>query len=118
MNDNASKLAAITRMRTVLLVIYVSPLFFLFAYFGDPGRGRAATIMAALILLVAQLYWNYKREAWFWLTLVVVVVFHTSVLFLVPWNNNNYPGLVLLPLALPDFGVIYGAFRLVERSMI
>lgn len=33
-----------------------------------------------------------------------------------PWGNRDYPGVVLLPLALVDFAVVCGILKLVEKT--
>jgi hypothetical protein len=44
-----------------------------------------------------------------------VTISHIPLILLVPWTNRDYPGIALLPLALPDFVIIYGVFKLVEK---
>jgi uncharacterized membrane protein YedE/YeeE len=104
----------LTEKSVILIALCASPLFFLFAFLGDLGRGRAAGIGGFVILLCVRIFWSLRRRILFWLTLGIVSLCHVPPVFLIPWNNRSYPSIVLLPFALPDFAIVYGAFKLVE----
>jgi hypothetical protein len=114
-NDPKQVLDTLTKKSAILLALCASPLFFLLAYLGDPGRGRAAAICAFVILLCAKIFWSLRRRILFWLTLTIVTLCHVPLILLIPWTNKNYPGVVLLPFAFPDFAIVYGALKLVEK---
>ena len=108
------RLDQITKKSVILTTLSVSPLFFLFVYFGDPGRGRAAGVGAAVIAVCARMFWDLRKHIWYWLALIVAVLCNAALVAFIPWNSNEYPGIVLLPIALPDFAAVYGAFKLIE----
>ena len=54
---------------------------------------------------------------WFWATISILVLLHVPLVLLVPWSNKNYPGVVLLPLALLDLAVVYSSIKLAEKLM-
>ena len=113
--DPKQVLDTLTEKSSILLALCASPLFFLFAYLGDPGRGRAAAISAFLILLCAKIFWSLRKYVLFWFALTIVTFSQIPLIWLIPWSNRDYPGVVLLPLALPDFVIIYGILKLVEK---
>jgi hypothetical protein len=113
MTEDDSKQFAdtLTKSSAIAIGLCSLPLYLVLAYFGQPGRWRAAAICASLIIAVARGFWESRRSAWFWITLSIVVLTHVLLILLVPWNNTNYPGVVLLPLGLLDFGLIYQCFK-------
>ena len=113
--DPKQVLDSLTEKSSILLALCASPLFFLFVYLGDPGRGRAAAISAFLILLCAKIFWSLRKYVLFWFALTIVTLSQIPLIWLIPWSNRDYPGVVLLPLALPDFAIIYGILKLVEK---
>jgi len=113
--DPKQVLDSLTEKSSILLALCASPLFFLFVYLGDPGRGRAAAISAFLILLCAKIFWSLRKYVLFWFALTIVTFSQIPLIWLIPWSNRDYPGVVLLPLALPDFVIIYGILKLVEK---
>jgi hypothetical protein len=88
---------------------------FLFAYFGDPGRGRAAAICLAVIIVAARARWSLKKYAWFWWTLTIVIVLHIPLIVLVPWTSTSYPGITLLPVAVVDYAIVWACIKLAEK---
>ena len=112
---NVTKLDQITKTSGIVITLCISPLFFLFLYIGDPGRGRAAVIGAGVIAVCARMFWDLRGRLSFWLVLVVAIICNAALVLLIPWGSNEYPGVVLVPIALPDFGLVYGAFILSEK---
>lgn len=110
-----SRFDPLTKKSVILLTLCASPLFFAFLYFGDPGRGRAAMGGAALIILCARMFWDLRTDIWFWLAVMIAAVCNAALVMVIPWNNTDYPGIVTLPVALPDFVLVYGVFKLGER---
>jgi hypothetical protein len=39
------------------------------------------------------------------------------IVLLIPWNNRNLTGISLLPVAVLDYGLVYGCVKLVEKMM-
>ena len=115
-SDSRRLFDTLTRTSAIVIALCASPLYFLFAYLGDPGRGRAAAICAFIIIAIARGSWASRKRAWFWITLTIVALLHVPLILLIPWNNENYPGVVLLPFALLDFALVYGCFILARRT--
>ena len=106
---------SLTKKSVILLSLCALPVYLLFACLGDPGRGRAATVGASVILLCAKIFWSFRKRVLFWVALTIVTLCHIPLILLIPWNNRDYPGIVLLPFALPDFAIVYGILKLVEK---
>ncbi|HEV2646343.1 MAG TPA: hypothetical protein VGU46_08280 [Acidobacteriaceae bacterium] len=107
----------LTRTSALVTALCSSPLYFLFAYLGDPGRGTAAAMCMFVVITSARAFWDGRKSIWFWVTLVIVVLLHTPFILLVPWSNRSYPGIVLAPVGLVDFGFSYGFFALAQKAM-
>ncbi len=99
----------------IVLALCASPLFFLFTFLGDPGRGRAAAVCAFVILTSAKIYWSLKRHVPFWVALLIATLLQIPLALLNPWANKSYPGVVLLPLALVDLAVVCGILKLAAK---
>ena len=101
---------------SIVIALCASPLFFLFALLGDPGRGRAAAVCAFVIILCARIFWSLRRHVLFWFALMIAIPCQIPLVVLNPWTNRDYPGVVLLPLALVDLAVVCGILKLVEKT--
>jgi len=99
----------------LLAGLLASLVFFLFAHFGEPGRGMAAAIGLGILIFAARARWDLKREVWYWIAIAIVAGCQTPLVLFVPWTNKSYPGLELLPIGVLDFALIYGAFKLVDK---
>ena len=106
-----------TRRWTLVVIICSLPAFLLLAWFGDPGRGRAAGIAICSIMFAARAVWSWSRHDWFWVTLGILTVLHVALVAVIPWTSKSYPGLTLLPIAALDYGIVYGCIKLVEKVM-
>jgi len=73
-------------------------------------------ISAGLIVVVLKYFWDLRNRVWFWLTITFIVSLHVALILLIPWPDNDYRGVQLLPFALLDFGIVYGIIRLVESA--
>ena len=72
-------------------------------------------IGAAVIAVCAKMFWDLRCSVWFWLALTFVAFCNTALIAFISWNSKEYPGIVLLPAALPDFALVYGIFKIVEK---
>lgn len=101
----------------LLLVIVCGAIpFLLFAFLlNEPGRGRAAAIATAVIMYAVKGRWNLREYTWFWVVLTIIVALHVLLVLLVPWTSKSYPGLLLFPVAVADFAIVWGCFKLAEK---
>jgi len=113
--DSKQVFESLNKKSVILLALCALPVFLIFAALGDPGRGRAAAVVLFVILLCGRIFWSLRRLVLFWIALTFVTLCHIPLILLIQWNNRDYPGIVLLPFALPDFAIVYGIFKLVEK---
>jgi hypothetical protein len=115
MNENQSP-DVFTRKWLLVVIVCMVPPIILFR--GELGRARAAAISVAVFLTVTRACWNLRKYPLFWVTAAILLTFHVFLVLLIPWSNESYPGgYALLPVALLDYGVMYGCFKLVEKLM-
>ncbi len=92
------------------------PVLFLFIYLGKAEVGFTACIVLAMFMIAVRLRWKLRRYAWFWATIVFVLLLHVPFLFLVRWPQSNVPTIAYsLPLGVVDFLLISGALGLAEK---
>jgi hypothetical protein len=115
-NDNQA-IDVFSRKWLLIVILCGVPIFFLFAVMGDPGRGRAAGISVAVGMTAIRACWNLRNHVWFWVTVAIMIGLHTLLIVLVHWTSASYPAFSLLPVALSDYGIVYGSFKLVEKVM-
>jgi hypothetical protein len=106
---------SLTQGWAILAGICTSPLYILFVYFGDSGRGRAAWVSVGMIALAVRLVWDLNKRVWFWVTIAIIVAIHVPVILFIPWGDQNLSYVALLPLGLLDLAITYGTIRLVEN---
>lgn len=96
-------------------VALTSPLFLVFAAFGEPGKGRAAWMCAGVFLIVAKVRWDLRHQAWFWWTMAALLALHLPLVLLVPWTSKWIPAALIFPILVPDLVLIFVCIRLVEK---
>lgn len=117
-NRHKQSIDSVTQKWAIVAGICTSPLFILFTYFGDPGRGRAAWVSAISLATATRFLWDLRRCVWFWLTISIIALLHVPLILLVPWPPlKQLTYIALLPAGLLDFGIAYGIIRLVENMM-
>lgn len=93
--------------------------FLLFAFLlNDPGRGRAAAIATMVIMYAVRGRWNLRRYSWFWVVLTAIVAAHVLLVLFVSWTSKSYPGLLLFPVAVLDFAIVWGCLKLAQKVMM
>ena len=105
----------ITRKWGFLAGVCTSPVFILFAYLGDPARGRAAWISAGIVFVIIRAFWGLRKRLWFWTTVTMIAFLHVPLILFIPWGNQPLSYVALLPVGLSDFGASYGIIRLMEK---
>ena len=116
-SEQRRSFASLTSRSGVLVGVCCSPLLLLFVYFGDPGRGMAAFISAGVIVIGVRYFWDLKNRVWFWMSIALVVGLHVALVLVIPWPDKDWRGIQYLPIALLDFGIVYGIIRLVESAL-
>jgi hypothetical protein len=57
-----------------------------------------------------------EESPWFWVCIVFSVAVQAPFILLVPWGNRSLSGISLLPVAVVDYGILYGCMKLVEKA--
>jgi hypothetical protein len=115
--SNQQPIDVFTRKWLLIESSFAIPIFFLFAVLGDPGRGRAAGICVYTLMTAICALWNLNRHIWFWVTAALMVILHASLVLVVPWPSGSFPAFSLLPVAVLDYGIVYGFIKLAEMMM-
>lgn len=115
-NDNQS-IDVFSRKWLLVVILCMVPPFLLFALQGDPGKGRAAAICTGVLMTAIRALWSLKSHVWFWVTAALMVIFHASLVLFVPWPSGSFPAYSLLPVAVLDYGIVWGCIKLVEKLM-
>ncbi len=116
-NRHKQALNSLTRGWALLVLICTLPIYILFVYLGDSGRGRAAWVSTGVITFAARLLWDLKTRVWFWVTLAIIALLHVPMILLIPWGDQNLSYVALLPAGLLALGIAYGIIRLVENTI-
>jgi len=117
MGENKHKQSrdSITKKWAILLVICTTPIYILFLYLGDPGRGQAATVSAMMIAIAARFFWDLRNCVWFWMTITIIALLHVPFILLIAWPFKQLTYIAALPFGLADFGIAYGIIQLAEN---
>ena len=105
----------LTKKFGVIAAICTCPLLFILSSQGQKGRGMIAAVVAIVIIIAVRLFWELRRNVWFWIAIVLIVAIHLPVIFLIPWPNSHARGAGLSVIGLPDFFLVYGIFKLVHK---
>jgi len=115
--DHNSPFDRLTKKAAWVVTLIAVVLYFVFEYVGGAAEARAASICAGMVITCVWMRWDLRKQTWFWVTVAVLSLLQVPLVTMVPWTNKNYPGVVLLPGALLDLGVIYGGIKLVEKLL-
>jgi hypothetical protein len=106
---------SITRKWVILTAICTLPIWALYAYLGDPGRGQAAWVISVAICFAARYFWDLRNRVWFWITIALIVLLHIPLIVLIPWPFKQLTYIAALPFAFADFGIAYGMIQAAEN---
>jgi hypothetical protein len=114
-NKHKQSRDSITKKWALLAVICTTPIYILYNYLGDPGRGQAAWVSVMMIALAARFFWDLRNRLWFWMTITTITLLHVPLILLIPWPFKQLTYIAALPFGLADFGIAYGIIKLAER---
>jgi hypothetical protein len=115
---SAENVTARTVKKSGFIALLLSlPVAIVVSHFVDPGRGRAAGVSLALMILAVRAFWYLRRQAWFWMAVAALTVIHVVLVVAVPWTNKSFPAPALWPVGIADFAAICGFIKLVEKAM-
>jgi hypothetical protein len=107
----------LTAKAAYLVLLCSLPILIVLAILGKVWLGFGAWICTGLVVLVARARWDLRRHIWFWMIIVFAELLQIPIVLLMPWNNRSLTWFSFLPVAVLDYGIIYGCVRLVEKTM-
>ncbi len=103
----------------LLVVLFVSPIIILFAMVDDYRQGMTAAICVGIVIVIMKTFWVMKNYGWFWITVVIFLIMHMPIIVYFPIPaSQHFSVLVLMPLALMDFVVLYKIMDRVARHKL
>ncbi len=115
-DSEAPKEKSSTDWSGTIIGVMLLPVFFVFAFLGKAELGFNVMLVLGLVMIAVRLRWKLRRYAWFWGTIVFVLLLHIPFLSLVHWPQSRVPTIAYsLPLGIVDFLLISGAISLAQR---
>jgi hypothetical protein len=114
--EEAPKEKSRTDWSGTIIGVSLWPVFFIFVFLGKAELGFNVMLVLGMVVLAVRLRWKLRSHAWFWATIVLVLLLHIPFLFLVHWPQTNVPTIAYsLPLGIADFLLISGAISLAQK---
>ena len=107
----------LTAKAAYLVLLCSLPILIVLAILGRVWLGFGAWICTGLVILVARTRWDLRKHIWFWMVIVLAEVLQIPIVVLLPWSNRSLTWFSFMPVAVLDYGIIYGGVRLVEKMM-
>ena len=115
-DSEAPKEKSPTDWSGTIIGVMLLPVFFVFVFLGKAELGFNVMLVLGLVMIAVRLRWKLRRYAWFWATIVFVLLLHIPFLFLVHWPQSRVPTIAYsLPLGIVDFLLISGSISLAQR---
>jgi hypothetical protein len=106
----------LTGKSAYLALLLALPVFILICILGKWEIGIGAWICAGLVLLIVRQRWDLRRRLWFWIVIATAFLLQVPLVLLIPWDDRNLTGISLLPVAVLDYGLVYGCIKLIENA--
>ena len=100
-----------------LIPLCSSRLLVIFFFVGGLQLGIGAWICFTFVMLVVRIRWDLRKHIWFWITIGLGMLLQIPLVFAIPWNDGNLTWIILFPIAILDYGFVYGCVKLVEKMM-
>jgi hypothetical protein len=107
----------LTPQGAYLILLCSLPILIVFALLGKIWLGFGAWICSGLVMLVVRTRWDLRKHVWFWIAIVFAELLQIPIVLLIPWRDRNLTWIVFLPVAVLDFGLVYGCIKSVEKMM-
>ena len=113
--DSKGPTRELTSKSAYIAVLYSLPVMVILACFGKWEMGIGAGICAGIVVLIVKSHWDLRGSPWFWLSIGVAILLQVPIVMLIPWGNRGLTGMSLLPVAVVDYGLVYGSVKLAEK---
>lgn len=99
-----------------IIGVMLWPVFFVFMFLGKAELGLTTCLVLGGSIAAVRLRWKLRRYAWFWATIVLILLLQVPLVFTVRWPQSSVPTIVYaFPIALVEFVVVTSATSLAER---
>ena len=99
------------RFDLIVCFAIVIPIAVVSLILGDAGRGRAAAMAAAVMIIAARQTWESRYELWYWVLLLALIIAHVVLVVDISWSDYRLSYLGLLPFVAADYLVVHGIIR-------
>lgn len=101
------------------LCVFIGSLliFWLFAYFGRFDLARPSLFAAGIIAFTVGIKWKLRQNAWFWITITIIVALHVALISYLSWTTSWVPAAVSAGICTVDFFVMLTILDAVETFL-
>lgn len=93
--------------------------YFAFAAWGGEGKARPLGVSVGVLFAIGFIGWNFRHKQSFWLAMAGIAAVHLAITFLIPWQDNRFPGFMLVPIFLVDFCVWFSlVYFILKRDSV
>ena len=104
--------------RTKLFIIVIgAPMTFLFALYGRLELALPLMNIIGVLGLMILFKWRLRKQAWFWVTMVLIAALHVPLILFVPWRTRWVPALAIAVIDSADFCLILWILASVGKFM-
>lgn len=87
-------------------------------HFSDSGKEDAAALSCVVMFVIILTFWELRKQLWYWGTIAFVMFGHILLVVSIHWNfPKPFPAPGFYFVCLPDYFLVYGIVRLVEKLM-
>lgn len=115
--SNETQESVLKNLLQIAAIAAVSFIFFFFIVPNQPGKGGAIAVFAVGGVFAMRAYWSSSNQAWFWFTFATIFAIQGCLIFILPWSTERFPGIILVPIGLLDFALVYGIVKLVKKML-
>jgi hypothetical protein len=100
----------------VLCWMFVCALIvWLFDHLGRFDLARPALYSIGMLGVAVAIKRRLRRQAWFWISMTVIVALHVLLVLFVPWSTKWVPAIVIIPIGIADLYLILAILSVVEK---
>jgi hypothetical protein len=103
----------------LIIGVILGAVLLLFILLGKVDIGLTVCVILAAAIFAIKLHWDLRKHFWFWAIIAIILALHVPLVFMVRWPQGNMSIRVyVLPVAVVDFVIIWGALDLAERLFV
>jgi hypothetical protein len=115
MGSNNRRSISSSRKIGYIFAIFLSPIFILFAIFGEPERGFFLMCLAGALLTICYVRREIIKKQYFLIVVITVFIIEGSLLIFLPIPNEHFPGVIIMPIAIANVIVVLAILRIIEK---